>query len=160
MARKTPEPFANGVHDLRRGIDFTGISCSFICHDGQGNFLMHKRSQNCRDEQGTWDCGAGALELNESVVETVKREIYEEYGANAKNLQFLGFFDIKRNLDDGTPTHWICIMHAAEVDPQDVKNNEPHKIDELGWFTYDNLPKPLHSQVMKEITAAHEAGII
>lgn len=38
--------------DLQRGIDFIGITCVFYCHDGQGNFLMHKRSKNCRDEIG------------------------------------------------------------------------------------------------------------
>ncbi len=32
-----------------------------------------------------------------------------------------------------------------KVDPKEAKNNEPHKIDEIGWFTLDGLPQPLHS---------------
>lgn len=157
---KASKAFANGPHDLRRGIDFTGITVSFICHDGQGKFLMHTRSKNCRDEHGTWDCGGGALEYGESVDDAVQREILEEYGAKSLEIQFLGFFDTNRKLEDGTPTHWLALMHAVKVNPKEVRNNEPHKIDDLGWFTYENLPKPLHSQVMKEITAAHQAGII
>ena len=30
------------------GIDYTGISVVFLCHDNEGNFLMNKRSKNCR----------------------------------------------------------------------------------------------------------------
>ena len=68
------EGFTNGKYDLKRGIDFVGVTCSFLCHDGNGRILMHKRSQNCRDEQGRWDLGAGALEHGESVKKAVERE--------------------------------------------------------------------------------------
>ena len=46
---------------------------------------------------------------------------------------------------DGIETHWIAIPFFVKVDPEEVKNNEPHKIEELGWFTLDALPQPLHS---------------
>ncbi|HET8708754.1 MAG TPA: hypothetical protein VFL85_00580, partial [Candidatus Saccharimonadales bacterium] len=64
-------PFANGAHDLRRGIDFIGVSCGFLCHDGTGRFLMQKRSQNCRDEQGRWDIGAGSHEFGDNIEDTI-----------------------------------------------------------------------------------------
>jgi len=35
---------------LKKGIDFTGVSIVYFCHDGKGNFLMQKRSQQARDE--------------------------------------------------------------------------------------------------------------
>lgn len=78
--------FVNGQNDLRRGIDFIGVVCSFLCHDGKGNFVLQKRSKNCRDEQGKWDCGGGAHEFGTSLEHTLKREIKEEYGANAFNI--------------------------------------------------------------------------
>ena len=46
---------------------------------------------------------------------------------------------------DGVKTHWVAIPFFVKVDPRVVKNNEPHKIEEIGWFTIDNLPEPLHS---------------
>ena len=49
---KQPKGFANGKHDLKRGVNFIGVTCVFVCHDGKGRFLLHKRSKNCRDEQG------------------------------------------------------------------------------------------------------------
>lgn len=97
--------FANGANDARRGIDFIGVSCGFICHDGEGRVLMHKRSKNCRDEQGKWEFGGCAHEFGDTLEETVKREVLEEYGAEATNIRFLTVHDALRRLDDGTPTH-------------------------------------------------------
>jgi 8-oxo-dGTP diphosphatase len=51
-------------------------------------------------------------------------------------------------------------MHAVQVDPEKIKIGEPHKIDELGWFTSDNLPTPLHSQFHKSYDVALEQGIV
>ncbi len=45
--------------NAKRGIDYIGVNCVFWCHDGKGNVLFHKRSKNCRDEQGTWTPAAG-----------------------------------------------------------------------------------------------------
>lgn len=67
---------------LRKGIDFIGVTCVFYCHDGKGNFLLHQRSENCKDEQGRWDCGGGGLEVGEEFEDGVKREIMEEYGCD------------------------------------------------------------------------------
>jgi 8-oxo-dGTP diphosphatase len=157
---KQPKGFANGKHDLKRGVDFIGVTCVFVCHDGKGRFLLHKRSKNCRDEQGRWDNGGGAHEFGDSLEDTVIREIKEEYGAEALNLQFIKVYDAHRKLDDGTPTHWLAVVYAVQVDPKQVKNNEPYKIDELGWFTLDNLPSPMHSQSPGNLAALKVAGII
>jgi ADP-ribose pyrophosphatase YjhB (NUDIX family) len=152
--------FANGENDLQRGVDFIGVTCSFVCHDGKGNILMHKRSKNCRDEQGNWDNGGGAHEFGSTIEETVRREIKEEYGADVLELQYIKTYDAHRTLTDGTPTHWLAVLFAAKVDPKQAHNNEPYKIDEIGWFTLDELPKPLHSQSQHSLDAVHAAGIV
>jgi ADP-ribose pyrophosphatase YjhB (NUDIX family) len=152
--------FANGLNDAVRGIDFIGVTCSFVCHDGQGNVLMHRRSQNCRDEQGNWDNGGGAHEFGDSVEDTVRREIKEEYGADVLDLQFIKVYDAHRELADGTPTHWVSVVFAALVDPKQVKNNEPHKIDDIGWFKPDALPSPLHSQARHTLKSVQAAKIL
>lgn len=152
--------FANGVDDARRGVDFIGVTCSFVCHDGQGKILLHKRSKNCRDEQGRWDNGAGAHEFGSSLEDTVRREILEEYGVKPKEVKFIKVYDAHRKLDDGTPTHWVSVVFAAKVDPKEVKNNEPYKIDDIGWFSFDNLPGPLHSQSPHTLESVCTAGII
>jgi len=129
-----------------KGTSFVGITTSFMCHDGQGEFVMSRRSQNARDEQGTWEIGGGGLKWGNTAEATARREVEEEYGATILGLEFLGYRDIFRKLADGTPTHWVGIDFAILVDRKTVKINEPDMIDDLGWFTLELLPTPLHSQ--------------
>lgn len=129
-----------------KGISFVGITTCFFCHDGKGNFVLAKRSKNSRDEHGRWEVGGGGLKAGLTTEDNVRREVKEEYGANALKVDFLGYRDIFRNLDDGTPTHWVGLDFAVLVKRQQVKNNEPDMFDDIGWYTLDNLPTPLHSQ--------------
>ncbi|MCA9334069.1 NUDIX domain-containing protein [Candidatus Saccharibacteria bacterium] len=151
----TPDDIA----DLKRGIDHIGVSASFVVHDGDGRVLLQKRGKQARDEQGAWDIGGGAIEFGESIDETVRREIKEELCCDPLEIDFLTVYDAHRELK-GDKTHWIAIIHAVQVDPKQVKIGEPHKIDELGWFTSSNLPEPLHSQFWKSFPIAKERGYV
>jgi 8-oxo-dGTP diphosphatase len=121
------------------------VSCVFVCHDGHGRILLARRSAGARDEPGTWDCGAGALELGESFEEAVTREVTEEYTAEPLGIEQLGVRNVVR--DD----HWVAIIFAVRLDPADVRLGEPHKFDELGWFAPGELPAPLHSQLQNTL---------
>lgn len=126
------------------GIDYIGISTPFYCNDGKGNFLLHKRSKNCRDEQGMWDPGGGQLEFGQTLEESVLREVLEEYGCKGEIQEQLPAHSVFRT-NNGKPTHWVAIPFFIKVNRDEVKNGDPEKIDELGWFTLDDLPKPLHN---------------
>ena len=129
-----------------KGTDYIGVCIIYFCHDGKGRFVMAKRSVNARDEQGRWDIGGGGLEFGDSVEDTLRREIKEEYNAEVLDSEFLGFRDVHREREE-KPTHWIALDFKVKINPAGVKNNEPHKFNELGWFTLNNLPSPLHSQL-------------
>ena len=129
---------------MKVGVDYIGVTCVFFCHDGNGRLLMHKRSQNCRDEHGRWDCGAGALEFGEDHLDAVKREVKEEYGADALDVTFVKAANVLRE-HEGKRTHWIALNHVVRVDPDQVENREPDKMDDIGWFAINDLPDPLHS---------------
>lgn len=130
---------------MEKGFDYPGVSIVYFCHDGNGNFLMHKRGENCRDEKNKWDIGAGGLDFGETVVETLRREIFEEYTTNVLEFEFLGYRDVHRK-DRGKSTHRVGLDFKVLVNKKKVSNGEPHKFDEIGWFKLDNLPKPFHSQ--------------
>lgn len=130
-----------------KGVSFVGITTCFICHDGNGCIFMAKRSQNARDEHGNWDVGGGGLKWGVTAKENVIREIQEEYSTTPMDVQFLGYRDVFRMMPDGAPTHWLALDFLALVNRDEIKINEPDMFDKSGWFTLDNLPSPLHSQL-------------
>lgn len=135
---------------MRPGFEYIGVSICFFAHDGKGNFVMHKRSKNCRDEQETWDFGGGKLEFGETIEQAVLRELQEEYGCTGTIQKQLSILSTIRT-HHGEKTHWILIPHLVLVTPAEVKLNEPEKMDAIGWFTWETMPEPLHSGVAVEM---------
>ncbi|MDA3815647.1 MAG: NUDIX domain-containing protein [Patescibacteria group bacterium] len=133
---------------MQKGIDYPGISICYFCHDGEGNFVMMKRGKNCRDENDTWDTGGGALEFGDDVIKTLKKEIKEEFCADVKEYEFLGYRDVHRKNKE-QKTHWLALDFKVLIDKNQIKNGEPHKFDEIQWFTFENLPENLHSMLPK-----------
>lgn len=133
---------------LRKGIDCVGLTVVYFCHDGKGNFVLARRSQNARDEKGKWDIGGGALEFGDSVEMTLRKEIKEEYMVDVLDYEFLGYRDVHRE-NAGTKTHWVALDFKVRVSREDVKNGEPNKFDEIRWFALDEFPSDneLHSQL-------------
>lgn len=131
------------------------VSCVFVCHDAAGRVLLARRSSGARDEPGTWDTGAGALEHGESFAAAVTRELREEYRAEALAIEPIGV----RNILRGDPvSHWVAVVFAVEVDPARVAVGEPHKFDELGWFAPDAPPQPGHSQLAQTLALFRARG--
>ncbi|GAA3114297.1 hypothetical protein GCM10010466_01750 [Planomonospora alba] len=124
------------------------VSCVFVCHDGRGRILLARRAAGARDEPGTWDCGAGALEYGETFEAALAREVREEYSAAVLQAERIGVRNVVRR---DPSSHWVAVVFAVRVDPAEVAIGEPHKFDELGWFTPDALPGPLHSQLAETL---------
>ncbi len=129
---------------MKIGVDYVGINTPFYCIDENGKLLLHKRSENCRDEHHRWDPGSGKLEFGLSIEENILKEVHEEYGCYGEILEILPAHDIFRT-QGGVSTHWIAIPGFVKVDPAKVGINEPAKMLEIGWFSIDKLPKPLHT---------------
>jgi len=124
------------------------VSVITICHDGDGKYLLGKRSINCRDEQGKWEpVGGGGLKFGETIEEAARREVKEEGGVEVLKLDFLGYRDVFRD-QDGKNTHWLAMDFRALIDPAQARIAEPHKCDEQRWVTLEELVAmpDLHSQ--------------
>lgn len=131
---------------MKKGFDYIGTGVVFLCTDGEGNYLFLKRSQNCRDEKGMWDCGGGGIDFGDTAEETLIREIKEEYCCDIISYEFLGYRDVHRVIDN-KKSHWVALDFKVIVDKNQAKNGEPHKFEKIDWFTLDNLPSPIHSQL-------------
>ncbi|MDZ7786300.1 MAG: NUDIX domain-containing protein [Candidatus Saccharibacteria bacterium] len=139
-----------------KGVSFTGVGTVFICHDGNGKFLMSKRSANTRDEKGRWETPGGGLKWGFTAEDNIRREVKEELCADTQAIEFIGYRDVFREKEDGTKTHWLMLDFAVLVDPKQVKIGEPEQCDEIGWFTLTNQPTPLHSQHKKLLEKYNE----
>ena len=145
---------------LRWGIDHIGVRCGWVVHDGHGRVLMMKRGPKARDEHGAWEFGGGAVEFGESIDEAVRRELLEELGVKEADIEFLAFRDIHRKTPGGQPMHSISLIHGVKVDPKAPKIGEPEAISEIGWFTKDTLPTPLHILANKTLDVALKHGLL
>ncbi|NTU74041.1 NUDIX domain-containing protein [Candidatus Roizmanbacteria bacterium] len=135
---------------MKPGIDYIGTTTPFYCIDGKGNLLLHKRSPACRDEHGRWDPGGGQVEFGEALEQSALREVKEEYGCEGKIVGTLPAHSVLRE-HNGVKTHWVACPFFVLVDPQQVKVMEPEKVEDIGWFTLNSLPSPLHSGFEKTL---------
>jgi 8-oxo-dGTP pyrophosphatase MutT (NUDIX family) len=116
------------------------VSVVFVCHDRDGRILLARRGPGARDEPGSWDCGAGALEFGETFESAVTREVGEEYATEPVRIELRGVRNVLR-----PDSHWVAVIFRVQVDPATVSIGEPHKFDALGWYQPEDLPAPLHS---------------
>jgi 8-oxo-dGTP diphosphatase len=91
------------------------------------------------------------LEFGEDLVEAVRREVREEYAVHTRHIRNLGARSVLRE-HNGYLTHWVAVVFDALVDHDEVRLGEPEKMAELGWFTLENLPAPLHSQLRSHLS--------
>ena len=86
------------------------------------------------------------------------REVYEEYRASIKGVQFLTAKNVLRN-NKGIPTHWVSLLFAVEIDPSSVAIGEPEKMDAIGWFREEQFPlaEDLHSSFLTDYAVVKKA---
>ena len=116
----------------------TIIQCagSIICVDEKGRILLGRRSDNHK-----WGYSGGALDIDERVEDCARRELYEEKGLIAEELEF--FF-----VNSGPEAHYIY-PNGDEVSNFEVVftcrkwTGEPKPIDkemeELRFFACDEI---------------------
>lgn len=134
----------------------TIIQCaaSIICVDKDGRILLGKRSDNKK-----WGYSGGAVEIDEYVEDCAKRELFEEMGLVAEELEF--FF-----VNSGPEAHYIY-PNGDEVSNFEVIylcrkwHGEPKSLDgemlDLRFFACDEIDlseisPPIRCVVEKYIT--------
>ena len=113
------------------------VGASVIVEDRQGRILLQKRSDN-----KCWGYAGGSVELDEKVEDTAKRELLEETGLVANNLELFGVFSGKElhyvypNGDEVSNIEivYLCHKYHGEIVLQDDEMEEyaffkPEEID-------------------------------
>lgn len=130
---------------MKKGIDYIGVAVVSFVHDGEGRYLLGLRTENCRDEHNRWEpAGGGGVEIGETFLEALYREMKEEIGVCPKNIEYLGHRESFRNEGDAR-SHWLAFDFKVLVDPSEVKIMEPEMCSEHRWCSLEEFPEPLHS---------------
>lgn len=142
---------SNYIMDLRTIVGhrpLLQVGASVIVVDSYNRVLLQLRSDN-----HCWGYAGGSVELDEVVEEAAKRELFEETGLIADELELFGVFS-------GIDTHYIypngdevsnidivyvCKQYSGELKCQDGE------VDELRFFCIDEIPDNISSPIRKPL---------
>ena len=139
------------IMDLRQSVGHrTLIQCaaSIICVDRQGRILLGKRTDNHK-----WGYSGGAIEIDETVEDCARRELLEEMGITAGELELFYINSgpeahyIYPNGDEVSNVEiiYICRDYSGEIRPQE------EEIEEIRYFSIDELDLDLISPPIRPV---------
>jgi ADP-ribose pyrophosphatase len=128
---------------MKPGKDFIGVGVGALILNDKNEFLMVLRSETSRVEPGTWMIPGGGVDFGEKLEDAVKREVKEEIGVDIE----LG--EMVNTINHIFPEqHWVSSTFKAKIVSGDPRIIEPHKHDDIRWFSFNDLPENL-SKAMK-----------
>lgn len=107
---------------------------------------------NLRSDTNTWGIPGGAMELGEELVQTAKRELYEETGLRTNNFKFLNIFsgnDFYFKYPNGDELYSVVTLFKAEELSGVLRINDDES-KKLEYFDLNHLPQ-LESRALKII---------
>jgi 8-oxo-dGTP pyrophosphatase MutT (NUDIX family) len=127
------------------------VGTATLIVDAAKRLLMMKRSDN-----GSWGLPGGGVELGEELKTAAARELREETGLVADQLDLFGIFsgpEFFYRYPNGDEVYGLMIVYLAHVWHGDVCLNDEHT--EWGWFAAADIPadlNPLIVPIIKKYT--------
>ena len=136
------------IMDLRKIVGhrpLLQVGASVILEDEQGRVLLQKRTDN-----HCWGYPGGSTELDERVEDAAARELFEETGLTANNLELFGIFSGKElhyvypNGDEVSNVDivFLCRDYSGTLCCQDGES------EELRFFAPGELPENLSPPIV------------
>lgn len=124
------------------------VGASVIVENDRGEILLQRRADN-----HCWSYAGGSVELDEDVEQTARRELLEETGLIALELELFGVFS-------GRETHYVY-PNGDEVSNVDIVyvcrkyegtlKCQIEEVEDLRFFPADQLPEPLSPPIRKPL---------
>lgn len=131
------------VSEIRKKIGHDKLimvgAATIIYRDGK--ILLQMRKDN-----GCWAIHGGGVEMGEIVEEAAKRELREETGLIANNLELFGIYsgeDRFFTYPNGDVVYLIGVIYIC----RDFSGNlvlETNETSDLKWFDINDLPESIH----------------
>ncbi len=105
--------------------------------------ILMLRRFNTGFQDGKYSLVAGHLDGKESFMQAIIREAYEEANIKLKKddlkvIHVMNRFEMQNNKE---LQERIDVFLIAKKWQNEIKNLEPHKCDNLNWFSLNKLPK-------------------
>jgi 8-oxo-dGTP diphosphatase len=120
------------VAGIPEKIPFVGVGC-IVVRDGK--LLL------VRNRQGLWSTPGGHLDFGESPDVCAAREAFEETGVTVSNVQFVA---VTNDVLADIGKHYITLWMRGDANSAGAEIGDTGEIVEIGWFSPDQLPDPLH----------------
>lgn len=116
------------------------VGASVIVENEKGEILLQKRADN-----HCWGYAGGSVDLDEVVEEAARRELFEESGLIAQEMELFGVFSGKDThyvYPNGDEVSNVDIVYICKKYDGTLKCQE-NEVEELRFFSADALPEPL-----------------
>ena len=123
---------------MKRGIDYIGVGVGAVVVNRDNKFFLALRGKQAKNERGKWEFPGGSVEFGDTIEETIVREIKEEYGFDIEIVELLG---VTNHLIPDEKQHWLSPAFICKVLRGVPKILEPHKCDDIGWFSLEEISK-------------------
>lgn len=113
-----------------------------------GKILLQKRA-----DTGKWAIHGGSLELGETFVEALEREVEEELGIKPINPEMIGVYsgkDLHFVYPNGDEVYIISTIYLVKEYEGELKIDHS-EVSELKWFEFDKLPEDIHEPDIEPI---------
>lgn len=119
-----------------------------IIGDGKGNILLQQRA-----DDGKWGYHGGAVEIDESVEDALRREVKEELNIEIDELELLGVYSgasYHHVYPNGDHTSCIDIVYACHK-YHGVLSLQKEEVLQIKWFNKNDLPENLSDNPKRPI---------
>lgn len=134
----------NYIREMRKMVGhapLAGTGCGVIIENDRGEILLQRRRDN-----GCWALLGGGMEIGEKVMETARREVYEEAGIEIEELKLFGIYSGEDRVIT-YPNGDICfgtgIVFRTTVYSGQIQNNTEEALEHR-FFDKANLPDNLN----------------
>src|SRR3989338_5772042 len=117
---------------------------SFLLLEKRGKILLIRR-MNTGYEDGKYSLPSGKVEVGETFTEAMVREAKEELNLTLDSKSLKSVHIMHRRKDTGE--EWLDHYFLCKKWVGTLKNNEPHKCDDMQWVSKKALPQTLIAHV-------------
>jgi 8-oxo-dGTP diphosphatase len=126
------------------------VDVAIVTREGRPRVLLIRRAKD--PFAGSWALPGGFVDENERLSDAARRELVEETGVTAADLEQLYTAG-----DPGRdPRGWtVSVAYLAQVNPAELKPVAADDAQEVGWWPLDELPSLAfdHAMLLRRVRA-------